>query len=83
MCCVAALNKLRLALMVMMTMITMTMELMTNTEIKDGSLVLFVSGIWLRWHVNKSIHLLCFKPPLAPARHHHRRRRHKLLVIVS
>ena len=37
MCCVAALNKLRLAMMAMMTMITITMKMITNTEIEDNS----------------------------------------------
>ena len=36
MCCVAALNKLRLAMMAMMTMITMTMKMITKTEIEDS-----------------------------------------------
>ena len=38
MCCVAALNKLRLAMMAMMTMITMAMEMITKTENKDNNL---------------------------------------------
>ena len=37
MCCVAALNKLRLAMMAMMAMITLTMKMITKTEIEDNS----------------------------------------------
>jgi hypothetical protein len=42
MCCVPALNKLRLGrgddgAVAMMTMITMTMEMITNTEVEDNS----------------------------------------------
>ena len=37
MCCVAALNKLRLAMMAMMAMITMTMKMITKTETKENS----------------------------------------------
>jgi hypothetical protein len=36
MCCVPALNKFRLAMMAMMAMITMTMKMITNTEIEDN-----------------------------------------------
>ena len=36
MCCVPALNKLRLAMMAMMTMITMTMKMITKTENKKN-----------------------------------------------
>ena len=36
MCCVAALNKLRLAMMAMMKMITITMKMITQTEIEDS-----------------------------------------------
>jgi hypothetical protein len=37
MCRVPALNKLRLAMMAMMAMITMTMKMITNNEIKENS----------------------------------------------
>ncbi len=37
MCCVAALNKLRLAMMAMMAMRTMTMKMITKTAIEDNS----------------------------------------------
>ena len=49
MCCAPALNKLRLAMMAMMAMITMTMKMITNTEVEDnrvqrGSLVAVVAA---------------------------------------
>jgi hypothetical protein len=37
MCCVPALNKLRLVMMAMMAMMAMTMKMITKTEIKDNS----------------------------------------------
>ena len=37
MCCVPALNKLRLVIMAIITMITMTMKMITNTAIEDNS----------------------------------------------
>ena len=37
MCCVAALNKPRLVIMAMMAMITMTMKMITKSEIEDNS----------------------------------------------
>jgi hypothetical protein len=37
MCCVPALNKLRLVMMAMMTMMTMTLKMMIKSEIEDNS----------------------------------------------